>query len=144
MTILYTGSCNIDTNLNMSVMMYLGFEVFKSMVMKSSPLKVNRSFGGTYRLHLHGRRIRYQNGSRWQAEPAFTLASCSAYSSTLKMGAICSSELLVDFQWATRHYIPEDNTLHDVCSFSKDFFLNIVFIISTVTCWSLWQQSHMY
>jgi hypothetical protein len=37
---------------------------------------------------------------------AFMLASCLVYSSTLKMGAICSSETLVDFQL-------EDNTLHD-------------------------------
>jgi hypothetical protein len=36
-----------------------------------------------------------------------------AYSSTLKMEATCSSEMSVDFQWATQHYIPEDRTLHD-------------------------------
>jgi hypothetical protein len=44
----------------------VGFEVLKEVVMKSiviwditpcSPLKVNRSFGGKYRLHLHGQRI---------------------------------------------------------------------------------------
>jgi hypothetical protein len=28
------------------------------------------------------------------------------------MEAICSSETLVDTQWTTRHYIPEDGTLH--------------------------------
>jgi hypothetical protein len=36
-----------------------------------SPLKVNRRFGGTYRLHLQGRgmsRARNQRESRWQAE----------------------------------------------------------------------------
>jgi hypothetical protein len=39
-----------------------------------SPLKVNRRFGGTYRLHLQGRRIsptRNQRESKWQAEPSF-------------------------------------------------------------------------
>jgi hypothetical protein len=41
--------------------------------------------------------------------PAFTLVSCSAYSSTLKMETICSSETSVDFQWTTRHYIPDDS-----------------------------------
>jgi hypothetical protein len=61
------------------------------------PFKVNRGFGGTYSLHLQ--------------PPAFMLASCSAYSSTLKMQAICSSEMLVDFQRTTRRYIPEDSTL---------------------------------
>jgi hypothetical protein len=45
---------------------FVGFEVLKAVVIKStivwditpcSPLKVNRSFGVTYRLHLQGRRI---------------------------------------------------------------------------------------
>jgi hypothetical protein len=31
----------------------------------------------------------------------------------LKMQAICSSETLVDFQWNTRRYIPEDSTFHN-------------------------------
>jgi hypothetical protein len=42
--------------------------------------------------------------------PAFTLVSCSAYS-TVKTWAICSSETSVDFQRYTRRYIPEDSTL---------------------------------
>jgi hypothetical protein len=35
-----------------------------------SPLKVNRRFGGTYRLHLQGRisQARYQREIRWQVE----------------------------------------------------------------------------
>jgi hypothetical protein len=66
-----------------------------------SPLKVNRRFGGTYRLCL---------------SPAFTLVSCSTYCSTLKMEAMCSSETSADFQRTTRHYIPEYNcsTLHNL------------------------------
>jgi hypothetical protein len=98
-----------------------------------SPLKVNRRFWGTYRLHLQGRRIisraRNQGDSRaddipthhgiqnfanrevWFCLPhALTLVSCAAYSSTLKMEAICSSETS-DFQQTTRLYIPEDRTL---------------------------------
>jgi hypothetical protein len=43
--------------------------------------------------------------------PAFTPVSCLAYFFTLKLEAICSSETLVDFQWATWHYIPEDSTV---------------------------------
>jgi hypothetical protein len=44
---------------------FVGFEVFTTVVMKStifwditpcSPLKVYRRFGGTYRLHLQGRK----------------------------------------------------------------------------------------
>jgi hypothetical protein len=43
---------------------------------------------------------------------AFTLVSCSAYS-TLKVEVVRSSKMSVHFQWTTRCYIPEDNsTLH--------------------------------
>jgi hypothetical protein len=45
--------------------------------------------------------------------PAITLVSCSAYSSALKMEAICSSETSVETQRTTRRYIPEDGTLHN-------------------------------
>jgi hypothetical protein len=41
----------------------------------------------------------------------FTLVSYSAYSSTLKMEAICSFETPVDFQRATRRYVPGDGAL---------------------------------
>jgi hypothetical protein len=43
---------------------------------------------------------------------SFTLASCLAYSSTMKMGATYSSETSVGFQRATRSYIQEDKNLH--------------------------------
>jgi hypothetical protein len=43
-------------------------------------------------------------------QPAFTLFSFSGYS-TLKMETRCSSETLVDSQWTTRRYIPEDSLL---------------------------------
>jgi hypothetical protein len=48
--------------------MAVGFEVFTAVVIKSinfwditpcSPLSVNRLFGGTYRLHLQGRRNKF-------------------------------------------------------------------------------------
>jgi hypothetical protein len=46
--------------------------------------------------------------------PAFTLVSCLAYSSTLKMEATCSSGISVGFQWTTWCcYIPEARTLHN-------------------------------
>jgi hypothetical protein len=58
---------------------FVGFEVLTAVVMNNtvfwdvtpcSPLKVNRRFGGTYRLLLQGRisRARYQLESRRQAE----------------------------------------------------------------------------
>jgi hypothetical protein len=43
----------------------------------------------------------------------FTLVSCLAYSSTLKVEATCSFETSVDFQKTTRPYIPEDGTIHN-------------------------------
>jgi hypothetical protein len=45
--------------------------------------------------------------------PAFTLVSCSVYSSTLKVEAIYSSETWVVFQRTTRSYNPEDRNLHN-------------------------------
>jgi hypothetical protein len=64
----------------MQVVIFVGFEVLTAVVMKStifwditpcSPLKFNRRFGGTYRLHLQGRRISQainQRESKWQVE----------------------------------------------------------------------------
>jgi hypothetical protein len=43
--------------------------------------------------------------------PAFTLVSCLAYPSIIKMEATCSAETAVDFQRTTRRYISEDRTL---------------------------------
>jgi hypothetical protein len=37
--------------------------------------------------------------------------SCLAYSSTPKMDATYSSDISIDFQWTTCHYIPENTTL---------------------------------
>jgi hypothetical protein len=68
-----------------------------------SPLKVNRRFGGTCRLHLQGRAL---------LATCFALVSCFYYSSTLKMNTR-SSETSVDFQRTTRRYIPEDRTHHN-------------------------------
>jgi hypothetical protein len=114
---------------------YVGFEVLTAVVKESSifwditpcsPLKVNWSFRGTYRFHLQDRRIsraRYQWESRWQAK----LVSCSAYSSTLKMEALCSSETSVDFQRTTWHYTPKDNTLRKC--FSNKTLHRVIYII---------------
>jgi hypothetical protein len=52
--------------------------------------------------------------------PAFTLVFCAAYSSALKMEAICSSETSVDIQRTTQRYIPEDSTLQ--CNYLLNAF----------------------
>jgi hypothetical protein len=58
------------------------------------------------------------------------LVSCSAYSATLKMEAICCSEMLVDIQWTTWHYIVENSILHNHCCENLKFY--IVFSTSCI------------
>jgi hypothetical protein len=72
-------------------------------IMMYSPWKVNRHFEETCCLHFQGRRI-----SRGLFA---TLVSCSAYSFTHKMDAICSSEIFIDFQRTTRRYISQEIVL---------------------------------
>jgi hypothetical protein len=90
-----------------------------------SPLKVNRHFKGTY--HLLNWTvvslcppISYINQHFGKLIPllatCFTLFSCLAYSFTLKMESTFSPKMLVDLQWTTFHYIPEDRTLHTTYS----------------------------
>jgi hypothetical protein len=102
------------------------FEVFTAVTMKNAvfwdvaPCRsyVNRHFGGTYRLHLQGRKIRHQC-FRLVVQSA---ATCSRWFfargfSTLKMEAICSSEMLVHTR-CTRRQISEDGILHIKNEFS--------------------------
>jgi hypothetical protein len=61
--------------------------------------------------------------------------SRTAYSSTLKMNEICSSETSVDFQLSTQRYIPEDRTLQYLyfCGRSKIVLVrNYIHVI--ITC----------
>jgi hypothetical protein len=74
-----------------------------------SQLKINRRFGGPYRLQHQGPRIRNQH----ESVCLFHAGSCLAYSSTMNMKATSSFETSVNFQRTTRHYIPEDRTLHN-------------------------------
>jgi hypothetical protein len=90
----------------------IGFEVLTAVVRSSiywnitpcSPLKVNRRFGETYRLHLQGRRISEKAGGKQ--------TSYAVYFSTLKMEAICYSVTSLDFQRTTRRYVSEDGTFN--------------------------------
>jgi hypothetical protein len=71
-----------------------------------SSLVVNRRFGGSCHPLSSG-------SSRAVVATGCMLASCSAYSSTLNMEAICSSETSLDFQRTARRYNPEDGTIHN-------------------------------
>jgi hypothetical protein len=64
---------------------------------------VNRNFGGTYRLHLQGRKIH-------ELKPPAHADSSLADFSSLKMEVIYSSETLVHID--TWRHIPEDGILH--------------------------------
>jgi hypothetical protein len=70
-------------------------------------LKVNRRFGGTWRLHLQVMLATY-----------IMLVSCLAYF-TMNMEESCSSEMSVDFQRTTLRYIQEDRTLLQVYFLEK-------------------------
>jgi hypothetical protein len=65
-------------------------------------------------------------GCRIYLSPTFTVVSCSAYFSTPKMEAICSSETSVDFQRTTRRYIPEDSTLQIFYCLYKNIPLHLL------------------
>jgi hypothetical protein len=55
------------------------------------------------------------------------LISCLSYSLTQKMEVTCSSEISVAFQRTTRHYLPEDRTLHNHCC--ENLKAYVVFIL---------------
>jgi hypothetical protein len=71
-----------------------------------NPVEVNRRFGEIHDLHLQGgnvsqRRNQHEAGSKLAT--CFVLVSCLSYSSTLKMEAICSTELTAAFHPTARH-----------------------------------------
>jgi hypothetical protein len=112
---------------------YVGFEVFTAVVMKiiifwdmtpCSLLRFNRRFGGTYRLHLQGRRNKFSN--------ACCLLACwfllkFFFRPWRWMKAICSSETSVETQRTTRRHIPEVDTLRKVCLAQNVYFCKNIF-----------------
>jgi hypothetical protein len=70
--------------------------------------------------------VRITSSSRFESksskEPAGRRARC-ADCSTLKMEAICSPQMSVDFKETTRLYIPEDRTLQIIISLKKVLLL---------------------
>jgi hypothetical protein len=79
-----------------------------------SPVKVNRRFGRTCRVHVQGGRIgQGRNLCKALLATCFTLVSgLDSYPSILYMEATCFSETSVDFQRTKRRYIPEDSIVH--------------------------------
>jgi hypothetical protein len=89
-------------------LVFLKSYIFWDITLRS-PLKVDWRFEWTHRLYLQGRRI---NQARNQREAGSKQRFTLAYSSTLKIEAICSFETFVHFQRTTRSYIPEDRNVH--------------------------------
>jgi hypothetical protein len=71
-------------------------------MMPCSPLSCARRSGGTYRLHLQGRRNRFSRLARWFDEPIST---------PVMLAAIRTTEPSGETQRTARHHIPEDDTL---------------------------------
>jgi hypothetical protein len=69
----------------------------------------------SYHLFLHYPSPCFYLKPAWSSATCFLLISSLAYSSTLKMVVTCSSEMSVDFQQTTQHYIPKDRPLHNHC-----------------------------
>jgi hypothetical protein len=82
---------NVRTCITMNISMFWD-------ITPCSSLKVNRSFGGTCRLHLQGWRIAKQETSVKQ----------TAIRVQLEMKEMCSSETSVDIQRITQPHISED------------------------------------
>jgi hypothetical protein len=105
---------------------------------RCSLLKVNRRFGESCRLHLHGRRIypeiKQQSGSK-QNSHYYVLQP--GHSSTLKMEAKYPCKAAVGSQRATRLCIPQDIILHNHCCESECWFLRQVSEPWSYTCVSI-------
>jgi hypothetical protein len=73
----------------------------------------------------------------WQAEqPAFTLVSCLVFFFDPGDGGDMFPEKFVDFQRATRNFVPEDRTLHNhrceiLKSYKGHLDVNISLILAT-------------
>jgi hypothetical protein len=103
------------------------FEIPTAVVMKSSsifcyttpcsPLEINDVSETYFASIFKQSREEYKRSIKQSSTTLFTLISSLVYSSTLMMVVACFSETPVDFQQATRLYIPEDRYLHGTTDF---------------------------
>jgi hypothetical protein len=99
---------------------------------------VNRRFGGTYRHHFQGIKIRVRRISVSRLQPPAHAGSSHADFSTLKIEAISSSETSVHTR-PTRRHIPEDGILHHTINLLTVLFLYLLFIfLKRIPCFSIY------
>jgi hypothetical protein len=119
-------SRSVSQSLRWSSNKDVGFEVLTAVVLKSTifwditpcrPLKVNRCFGGTYRVHRQGRRIsrsRNQRESKWQEKPCVLFLRNVSWLSTdymaLYPSRFFSSVAKMLGNWWARRWIEETKT----------------------------------
>jgi hypothetical protein len=127
-SILKFGATSLTRHFNgYRVSYYLGFEVFTTVVMKSiifwnmmpcSPLSFNRRFGGTYRLHLQGRRNRFskiskQAGGKQKVTIVYYFVCVTASSVSVSTGWTTSGSISGDGgDFSLRHGVQTNSDVH--------------------------------
>jgi hypothetical protein len=94
-------------------------------VMPSTLVEFRRRSGRTYCLHLRGRKV------CWEAK---LFAAYLAFSSTLRMEVVRSSETSVNFYQIRRRHIPENSSLH--CHCCEDFKSKSVFCYALLSLYA--------
>jgi hypothetical protein len=112
---------------------FISSEISKSAVFWDVALCrscVKQRLGGTYCLHLQGRKLRERGTgvSKWLQPPAHAGSSLADFS-TLTTEAIRSSKTSVHTR-STRRHIPEDGTLQIICLITWKNWWEWILIIS--------------
>lgn len=124
-------------------------------VTQSMLVEVCYSFWGTCFPHLQDQRIS-QGRRQCEASSMYSqsrgcyllpAAFLHGFFFNLKMEAMCSSKILVDFQWTAWHYIPEDNHCSEnVKSYFLELstFIRFLLNIASLKSVSLPQKSYLH
>jgi hypothetical protein len=102
------GQIHKLNNLNRRNSFHLKGTMLRSVVLCSLE-GVRRCFGGKYSLLPQGRRIYPIKQHTTSLMLGFLFVPCFAYSLTLRMEALRSSETSVNFCYTTRRHIPDDS-----------------------------------
>jgi hypothetical protein len=112
------------------------------------PVKVDRSFGGTFSLRRHCHRGIQERKHQEAGSMLAVSVSCLAYFSTQKMLPMCFSEKSIDFRPSTRSYVPEDRILRNnrreklisyICGDVPAAFCDIVYAVHVIDACLQWR-----